>query len=81
MTMGEMACRELVEVVTDYLEGALGEDDRARFEAHLAGCEGCQEYVLQIRQTIEVVGRVGLATLSPELQHGLMDAFRSWRTA
>ena len=79
--MREMACQELVEVVTDYLDGALAADDRLRFEAHLAGCEACGEYVAQIRSTIDLVGHVDAETLSPELQQGLLDAFRRWRTA
>ena len=79
--MPEMGCQELVEVVTDYLEGALDADDRARFDAHLAACEGCTEYVLQIRRTIEVVGQVDAEALSPEVQRGLVDAFRRWRSA
>jgi anti-sigma factor RsiW len=79
--MREMACQELVEVVTDYLDGALAADDRLRFEAHLADCEACGEYVAQIRSTIDLVGHVDAETLSPELQQGLLDAFRRWHTA
>jgi anti-sigma factor RsiW len=79
--MREMACQELVEVVTDYLEGALPGEDRLRFEAHLADCEACGEYVAQIRSTIELVGHVDAETLSPELQQGLLESFRRWRSA
>jgi anti-sigma factor RsiW len=52
----EMSCKELVELVTDYLEDALPTDDRARFEAHLAECPWCVEYVAQIERTIVLVG-------------------------
>ena len=48
----EMPCRELVELVTEYLEDALPAQDRARFEAHLADCEDCNTYLDQMRQTI-----------------------------
>src|SRR4051812_45684181 len=47
-----LTCRELVELVTDYLEDALGAGDRARFEAHLRACEGCSAYLGQMRSTI-----------------------------
>ena len=58
MDEGELTCRELVELVTDYLEGALGDDERARFEAHLGGCAGCTAYLHQMRTTIWLVGRL-----------------------
>ena len=53
----EMPCQELVEVITDYLDDALSPADRARFDAHLAGCDPCQEYLAQFRRTIALVGR------------------------
>jgi len=54
----EMPCQELVEVITDYLEGALPERDRIRFEEHLAVCAKCREYMEQFRRTIQAVGSV-----------------------
>jgi predicted anti-sigma-YlaC factor YlaD len=77
--MDEMACRELVEVVTDYLDGALGELDQRRFEAHLAECDGCRDYLDQMRRTVDAVGRVDVGRLPPELRDGLLAAFRDWR--
>ena len=53
-----LTCIQVVELVTDYLEGGLSEADRARFDAHLSGCDGCTNYLDQIRVTIAVVGRV-----------------------
>ena len=50
-----MTCKELVELVTDYLEGVLGRGERRRFEAHLAACEGCAAYFEQIRRTIRLL--------------------------
>ena len=74
----EMPCRELVEVITDYLEDRLSQVDRARFEAHLAACEACRTYLEQFRQTIRALGRLPEESLSPEARHALLDAFRGW---
>ena len=77
-TLPEMPCQELVEAITDYLEGALPERDRVRFEEHLAVCGKCQEYVAQFQRTIEAVGVVREQDLDPEVREGLMEAFRGW---
>ena len=74
----EMPCRELVELVTDYLENRLSAADRARFEAHLAECEYCETYLDQMRQTIRTLGRLPEESLSPEARDGLLAAFRAW---
>jgi anti-sigma factor RsiW len=74
-----MPCRELVEVITDYLDDALSERDRLRFEAHLAECDACRDYVEQFEQTIALSGRVEAEQLPPGLQDELMSAFRAWR--
>ena len=74
----EMPCRELVEVITDYLEDRLSPVDRARFEAHLAECEACGTYLEQFRQTIRALGRLPEESLSPEARNALLDAFRGW---
>jgi anti-sigma factor RsiW len=73
-----MPCQELVEVITDYLEGALPERDRIRFEEHLAACGKCQEYVAQFERTITAVGVVREHDLDPAVRQGLMEAFRGW---
>jgi anti-sigma factor RsiW len=75
----QLSCQELVELVTDYLEGALSEEETARFESHIGLCDGCNVYLEQIRQTIEVTGSLSVDELSPEAVHALLDAFRSWR--
>ena len=74
-----MPCRELVEVITDYLEDALAERDRLRFEAHLAECDACRDYVEQFQQTIALSGRIEPEQLPPVLQDELLSAFRAWR--
>ena len=73
-----MSCRELVELVTDYLEGALPPPERVRFEAHLALCDGCEHYLEQMRSTIALVGSLSEESVRPEMQQRLLDAFRDW---
>ena len=77
----EMPCQELVEVVTDYLDGALAAPDRLRFEAHLDECDACRDYLAQIRTTIGVVGRLGPEDLPEQTREALLAAFRGWRDA
>jgi anti-sigma factor RsiW len=76
----EMTCKELVELVTDYLEQRLPSHAVKRFEAHLASCEGCTAYVAQMRRTIELVGTVTEADVTPRALDELLRAFRSWKT-
>jgi len=80
MSDDELTCGELVELVTDYFEGALGPEDRARFEAHVAACPGCDVHLLQMRSTIALVGA---ASTTPERREmtALLDAFRGWQRA
>ena len=75
----QLSCQELVELVTDYLEGVLPEAERARFDAHLATCAGCQTYVEQMRATLRVTGELTPASLTPEGEESLLEAFRAWR--
>ena len=78
LNLPEMPCRELVELVTDYLEDRLSPADRARFEAHLAECEYCETYLDQMRQTIRTLGRLPEESLSSEARDRLLAAFRGW---
>ena len=73
-----MPCRQLVDLVTDYLEDRLSARDRARFEAHLENCAACRTYLEQVRQTIRVLGRLPEASLSPEARAALLAAFHDW---
>jgi anti-sigma factor RsiW len=77
-TVEALSCQEVVELVTDYLEGALGPDEHTRVEQHLAGCTKCDAYLDQIRTTIRLVGRVDAASLSAEAQRDLVQAFRGF---
>ena len=63
-----------------YLEDALAQEERDSFEHHLAGCTGCHEYVRQMRQTIELTGRLTTADVSPEVEAKLLAVFRDWKS-
>ena len=74
----DIACIELVELVTDYLEGRLPGDVRARFEHHLTGCDGCTAYLEQMRTTIVLTGSLTPDGIEPAARNALMHAFRGW---
>jgi anti-sigma factor RsiW len=75
---GDLPCRDLVELVTDYLEGALEPSESARFEAHIAACEACTMYLRQMRETLELLGEITPDSLSPAAEAELRAAFRGW---
>ena len=77
----ELTCQELVELVTDYLEDALSQDDRLRFEEHLGICPGCATYLDQMRLTIQAAGHISEESLTPALRDQLLDRFRNWKRA
>jgi anti-sigma factor RsiW len=74
-----MTCRELVELVTDYLEERLEPGRRAAFERHLEGCRGCAAYLDQMRQVIAALGRLREEDLDPAQRAHLVGLFRDWR--
>lgn len=75
------ACRDVVEVMTDYLEGALPAAEARRLERHLATCPGCSEYLRQIRTIAGALGGLGEDALPREMRDGLIAAFRDLRNA
>jgi len=75
----ELPCRDLVELVTEYLEDRLSPVDRARFDAHLAACDACRAFLEQFRQTIRTLGRLPEESLSAEARTALLAAFRGWQ--
>ena len=77
---GELACQEMVELITDYLEGVLPRAQRRRFEAHLSGCEHCTEYLEQMRATIRLTGRLQAEDLSPAMREEFTSIYRRWRS-
>jgi anti-sigma factor RsiW len=74
-----LACQELVELVTDYLEGRLAPADRERFDAHIAGCDACTAYLEQMRLTLAALGRIPEESISVQAREELLVAFREWR--
>ena len=76
-----LSCKELVELVTDYRDGALGLPERARFEEHLAACPPCVEYVAQIERTIAAVGATWRDIEDSAQVAELLDVFRDWKRA
>lgn len=75
----ELTCLELVALVTEYFEGALDAADVQRFEEHLVFCDGCANYLEQMRASIAATGRLREEDLPPALTAGLLDAFRDWK--
>jgi anti-sigma factor RsiW len=71
-------CHEVIEIITDYLEGALRTDDRRRVEEHLALCEGCTAYLEQMRETIRLTGMLTEEQIPEGQKRELLEAFRSW---
>jgi anti-sigma factor RsiW len=75
----DLVCQQVVELVTDYLEGALSRADRRRFERHLRGCPNCTNYLEQMRVTIATTGTLRPEDLSPEAEQEFTALFRRWR--
>lgn len=76
---GNMSCKQLVELVTDYLEGVMPLSERARFDEHLRKCDGCTAYVDQMRATIQLVGHLREDDLAPPVREALLATFRDWK--
>lgn len=71
-------CRQVVALVSDYLDGNLSKRDQARLEAHLRDCPHCTEYVRQIRTTVEATGKVTRKALAPKARRELVALYREW---
>lgn len=74
-----IVCRQAVELMAGYLDGALTARDRARLEGHLAGCPHCSEHLAQLRVTIDTLGRVEPDDLAPEALDELVSIYRRWQ--
>jgi hypothetical protein len=74
-----LTCRELVELVTEYLAESLSRRDRARFERHIAGCVNCTAYLEQFRETIRLTGTLREDELDPVARDELLATFRDWK--
>jgi predicted anti-sigma-YlaC factor YlaD len=79
LTPAEIPCQEVVEMVTDYLEGALSRRDRRRIEHHLAGCPHCTAYLEQMRETLRLTGQLVPENLSPEMQREFGEIYERWQ--
>ena len=78
MNADEIICEQLVELVTDYLDGVLDPVVAARFDAHLLECDGCVNYLEQFQSTISALGRVPSDQLDEGFRERLLDTFRGW---
>lgn len=74
-----MRCIDVVELMTDYLEGTLAEEDRVRFEEHISGCDGCRAYLEQLRVTLRVLHDGPDVPVPEHIERELIEAFRDWR--
>ncbi len=74
-----MSCKELVELITEYLEGALPPEDKARFEQHLAFCDCCGTYLEQMRLTIHSLGKLAEESIPEGVKGELLEVFRNWK--
>ncbi len=77
----DMSCKELVELVTDYLERALSPADHQRFEEHIAKCDWCKLYIDQIRLTIKAAGKLTEDSIEPHAKEELLEVFRTWKNS
>jgi anti-sigma factor RsiW len=73
-----MSCRELVALVTEYLEGTLSRLERIRFERHVAVCPPCRAHLDQMRETIRASGAITEESISPAARNDLLEAFADW---
>ena len=75
----DLTCMELVELITDYLEGTLPAPERSRFETHLHECNGCHNYLEQMQQTIALTGTLTEETISPAALDEMLHLFHDWK--
>jgi anti-sigma factor RsiW len=77
----QIVCREVLELITGYLDGALPADTRAAVEEHLSRCDGCTRMLAQFRRTIELTGMLTEEQVTESQRATLLNAFRGWATA
>ena len=75
-----LSCQELVELITSYLEDALPADDRRRFDEHIGDCEGCRNYLEQMRITLRLLGGITIYDLDVDAEDSLLHTFRNWKS-
>ena len=79
MTESDLTCKELTELITNYLEGKLLQPDRLRFEQHISACDGCLAYIDQMRITVASLGNRPRMELPKSMESDLLLAFRRWK--
>jgi hypothetical protein len=79
LSVPDLTCRELVELVTDYIEERLPTEDRVRFELHLTFCEPCRVYLRQMRQVRAAAGRLTEESIAADARAALLEGFRDWK--
>jgi len=77
----DLDCQDFVEIVTEYLEGTLSDDERQLLEEHLLECEDCVEYLAQMRVTQDLSGKLELQHADAAIREKLLNVFRMWRSA
>lgn len=75
----DLTCRDIAELVTDYLDGALSKRERLDFERHLVWCSWCRDYLEQVRTAIELTGHAPVEEPESPMRERLLDAFRDWK--
>lgn len=80
VTTDKLTCREVVELVTDYLEASLLPERHEQFEEHISQCPGCTAYIAQVRQTIGMLHKLSDEPIFPETKEELLQKFREWKT-
>ena len=73
-----LTCREMARMFTDYLEDALPQVERLRFEEHLSLCDGCTDYLDQLRDVVALAGGLEPDALPDELRDSVMGTFELW---
>jgi anti-sigma factor RsiW len=74
-----LTCKQLVTLVSDYLDGRLSPDERERFDMHIGGCGDCAAYLDQLRQAVRLVGKLREEDIEPSTRDALLTAFRAWK--
>ena len=80
MSEQALTCHEVIELLSNYIEGVLSADDRRRVDDHLALCDGCATYLDQMREAIRLTGRLTEEQVPEDEKAALLTAFRDWRS-
>jgi anti-sigma factor RsiW len=80
MSRQALTCHEVIELLSNYIEGALSADEHHRVDEHLALCDGCATYLEQMREAIRLSGMVSEEQVPDDEKTALLAAFRDWRS-